>query len=241
MIPINPFNLVPIDVFRDFPIEIDVVYANKDHPNNGFGQIYALNASLWCNKDLCKIVLHAAVALNKRYGWKLRVLDCLRTVEAQTRMSGRGIDEALVSAPGQGAHPRAMAIDIEPIDADGVRVEMGTPFDFFADDLSDNKAARNYTQFGSYSNTDLIRLNRAKLETAFSWAGTKAENRAFHIVPLKQEWWDFRFCSDLFERYAPLSEGDLPEYMKLLSPAAERNLTNHQDAINEVRSADYSL
>jgi len=220
---INPEDLVPMDVFEDeYPIIVDIVYTQAEHPENVFKTaLYRLNTKLWLHKDMARIVLRAASICFHQQGWKLRLKDGLRTVEAQAAMLETEIVKAnpqwiaegpkrLLSPPGRGGHPRGMAIDVTVQDEDANTVDMGTIFDYLTKDPDNNPAARNYNDFGE--NTDEILRNRKVLEDAFLKAG---EEDGKEILPLPQEWWDFRFPYEYSRQFKPLSDHDLPEEMRM--------------------------
>ena len=227
-------DLVPLNAFsKTSPIEIDPVYAKSSHPDNHFRELYHPEASvIWAQKDLAVVTLLAAQLGQRLYGWdRLKINDCLRPVEAQERMAAYGYHPLLVSKPGSGAHPRAMAIDIEPREKNGELVRMGTPFDHFVADpeRDDNPAARNFTKFaGSASDASTLWLNRQKLEFTMRTAATMTGQT---IWPLPQEWWDFRFPETLHSKYKPLKEADLHPYQRLIQPDV--------DAVHAIAAGDY--
>jgi len=210
--PPPPESLVPMDVFAAaFPIKIDLVYANPDHPDNHFGQVYHAKALLWLHGALAENVLRAALHCRNRHGWTLKINDGLRPVEAQARMAGRGVSPLLLSAPGQGGHPRGMAVDIEPLSARGEKIDMGTPFDFFAPDpAADNPAARDYAGL-----TAEAAENRRKFERAMHDAATVA---GMPLLALPQEWWDFRLPPAFFNQYGAFSEESLRPAQRMIAP-----------------------
>ncbi len=219
---ISPEDLVPLNLFtKDYPVTIDIVYAKKDHKDNYFEQLYHRDSCImWAHKDIAVITLLAAKIVHKLYGWTIKIDDSLRTVQAQQKMTAysANIDASLLSKPGQGAHPRAMAIDIEPIDQSGTPVNMGTAFDHFTADVKKdgNPAERSFTNFKlPLQQCEQIWTNRARLEFAMRQAAALSE---LTILPLPQEWWDFRFPTDIWQEYAPLNEDDLPAYQRLLEP-----------------------
>ena len=66
---IDPRDLVPMDIFRDEPFAIDIVYAQATHPENIFGTaVYHKDARLVLHRDLARIVIATARTLNKRHG-----------------------------------------------------------------------------------------------------------------------------------------------------------------------------
>lgn len=203
---INPDTILPMDVFvDDFPITIELAYARDD--NLLFGErIYHQDARLWLHEDLAKIVLLASLLVRRDHEYVLELYDGLRTTDAQARMlktqrvkdNPHWLEEPrLLSPPGAGAHPRGMAIDISISGMD-----MGTAFD----DLS--KGAHR----GFAHNEDVMK-NRDILTGAMIRA---ARDLDLALLPLPQEWWDFRLPQDIYEQFAPLSDADLPDYMVMM-------------------------
>ena len=219
-------DFIPLNIFEGvYPVVVDLVYACKGHPDNRFPGLYHADASLlWMHQDLLPVVLLAAKLCHAQHGWLLKVNDGFRPVEAQQRMAAYGYDPQLVSSPGAGAHPRGMAVDLQPVDRNGEPVDMGTPFDYFTSDPQDNPAARDrmwFTGRGSHGAAQ-IRAHREALTTAMRIA---AEAFGQRLLPLPQEWWDFRFEEGRDGRrdgatywgdYEPVSEKDLPAYMRLV-------------------------
>lgn len=205
-----------MDVFcGSEPIGIDLVYAQPNHPENIFGiAAYHNDARLSLHRDLARVVLKTARLLRHRHEWTLVLKDGLRTIEAQdilihtdiVRRNPHWLEEPrLLSGPGQGAHPRGMAIDVSVTDAHGNAVDMGTVFDAMVPE-----SARAYTGF-----PPAILQNRKHLEEAFLEAG---ESLSRPILPLPSEWWDFRFPASYNGQYAPLSDKDLPGCLKMTTP-----------------------
>lgn len=210
---IDPANLVSLDIFEESePIKIDLVYAQANHSRNIFGEaLYHSNARLWAHRDLAAITLLTARTLKQKYNWVLEIQDCLRTIDAQSAMQETDIVKAhpewmeeprLLAPPGKGGHPFGMAIDVGPLDQNGNKVDMGTPFDHM-----DEKSARNYKEFDQE-----ILDNRQKLETAFMQSAKALE---FPFLPLPAEWWDFRFPPDYTAQFEPLSDQNLPPQMQM--------------------------
>jgi D-alanyl-D-alanine dipeptidase len=219
---IRPFTdaLIPMDLFvGKAPVTVDLVYANPVHARNIFARaLYHPSARLWLHEDLARIVLGAAWYLNVTHGWTLELKDGLRTVEAQRLMQENDLVQAnpqwsepgekrLLSPPGAGAHPRAMAVDVCVLNDNGDEIDMGTPFDYLTRDPHDNPAARNYTNLPD----DIIR-HRRQLEEGFTLS---AQSLNLPIVLLSSEWWDFRFPADLYNQYEALSDAVLPPYMQM--------------------------
>lgn len=205
-------DLVPMDIFPQEPFAIDVVYACANHPENIFGTaVYHKDARLVLHKDLARIVLKTARRLHAEQGWTLVLKDGLRPVEAQAALMETDIvkrnphwlgEPRLLSGPGQGAHPRGMAIDVS---VEGV--DMGTVFDAMVPE-----SARDFAGFKSP-----ILQNRAILESAFVQS---AQELGLPLLPLPSEWWDFRLTREYSGRYDPLSDVDMPAPLKICEYSA---------------------
>lgn len=201
--------LVPMDMFiGEEPITIDLVYAQVNHEENIFGKIYHDKARLWCQYDLACITILTARKLYSQHGWTLILKDSLRTIETQEAMQETDIVKAhpewmqeprMLAPPGHGGHPRGMAIDVSV-----KNIDMGTVFD----DMSE-ASNRSHTNFPKE-----ILENRQKLEQAFSDA---AKELQLEILPLPNEWWDFRFPADHYRNHTPLSDKELPPQMRMAS------------------------
>ena len=198
------------------PLAIDLVYADAHHPENIFGTaVYHPSAELSLHRDLARIVLRCARSLFQTQGWILVLKDGLRPVDCQKHLMQTPIVQRnpqwvegtprLLSAPGQGAHPRGMAVDVSVCTSNGDTIDMGTPFDCMttqsARDCSDHPAA--------------ILNNRRILEQHFLDA---AKALSLPLLPLPSEWWDFRFPADYYNNFKALEESDLPPPLRMISP-----------------------
>lgn len=216
---ISPDDLVPIDQYcDDYPITVDLVYAQPDHKDNIFGQgIYRPDARMWGHREIVELTLRAAQLCHEDSGWFFEIKDCLRTTEAQGLMLDTDIVKAhprwtqepnrLLSPPGKGGHPRGMAIDIILRDSVGMEIDMGTAFDFLTKNPDINPAARNWRELPE----DILK-NRKFLESCMMQAA-KEKNR--ELLPLPQEWWDFRFPNTYTGLFEPISDRDLPPPMRM--------------------------
>ncbi len=216
-----PFNLV---ARLGYPVEVDQAYANAAHPENVFGQIYHPHANLWGHIDMVTLAVLAAQKLRKEQGWTLVVKDCLRPVEAQQKMMETEIVQAnphwlvepkFLSSPGQGGHPRGMAIDIDAKDKFGRAVDFGTAFDSFSGDAhpEKNPAHRKFP----YS-SDQVKENRSRLDAAMLDAAGKMGR---NILLLSTEWWDFRFPSDEIGHLSPIEDKNLADWQKIMTAPAK--------------------
>jgi D-alanyl-D-alanine dipeptidase len=216
---VNPAELVPLDIFTlNYPIAIDLVYSQKNHPENIFGKIYRESARMWLHVDLAAVLVLASRICHKGAGSAvLQAKDGLRTIEAQTLMQRSEIvrknphwceePNRLLSPPGRGAHPKAMAIDVTVLDKNGDPLEMGTPFDYLDGDPQKNPAARNFEDLPKS-----VLKNRKMLEECMLESAQLLE---IPLLPLPSEWWDFRMPPQITKTYGPLSDNDLPAQMHM--------------------------
>lgn len=221
---IPPSDLIPMEIFIGHePVQIDLVYAKKNHPRNIFETaLYHDKARLWAHKDIATITLLTARILNKEFGYRLEIQDCLRTIDTQEAMQETNIVKAhpewcmepdrLLAPPGKGGHPRGMAIDVRVLKENGEELDMGTPFDTMT-----IQSHRTYTGF-----SDEILNNRKILENTFLISAKKLN---FPFIALQSEWWDFRFTPDYTYQYEPLSDSDLPSQMQMTNKI-ENNIPN---------------
>lgn len=221
---IIPHDLVALDDFAGkHPLRIDLVYAKPAHPDNMFScGIYRPQAKMWCHREFAPIILGAAERCYKNSKFLFEIKDCLRPIEAQAAMAETDIVRRnpqwlqepgrLLSPPGKGGHPRGMAVDIVLITENGDEIDMGTRFDYLTTDRDNNPAARSYRKFD-----DKILRHRQLLEDCMMEAA-KAENR--ELLPLPQEWWDFRFPYAYTNTFEPVSDKALPPDMRMMDHAA---------------------
>jgi D-alanyl-D-alanine dipeptidase len=212
-IPVN--HLVFFDKLAEiYPLRVDLVYAQPEHRENHFGAIYDPSARMIGHRDVAAVICLASIHLHKTHGWTLVIKDCLRTIEAQEKMTHTDIVRAnphwlveprFLSSAGQGGHPRGMAIDVGAVDDQDREINFGTPFDYFSSstDVIVNKAHRQYA-----GHSDVVNNNRMILENAIKSAG---DILGHEIIPLPHEWWDFRFPSIYTNEFKPLGDADLPD------------------------------
>jgi zinc D-Ala-D-Ala dipeptidase len=215
---IDPARLVPMDIFaRDLPLRVDLSYAG---PGSFCGVIYRPGARLWLHEDLAGVVLLASCLCRRDHGLAYVLYDGLRTVTAQALMIETDIvkahphwlegDGRVLSSPGQGGHPRAMAIDIGLERESGALTDMGTGFDEMPEGGTGPETNRAHRLYQGL--TEDIKANRRKLEDTMVRAAALLH---VPLLPLPVEWWDFRIPSDLTRRYAPLDDRDLPPQMRM--------------------------
>ena len=159
---------------------------------NKFTRAYHPHAPLLLHRKLADIVVDAAVILHRQHGWKLRVYDGLRTMEAayvlyqSAKPEWLGFDAqgnktlpALLSEPGASAHNRAFAVDSVLVDAKGREIER-------FDNTDMTISHRDYAGNGI---TALQRQARRIKECAFQRA---ALANGLLLAPLMSEYWDDR-------------------------------------------------
>jgi len=217
--------LVPMDLFNgDEALRIDLAYA-QPAPKSFCGIIYRPEARLWLHQDLAAITVLAARLIYNNHKLHMVLYDGLRTVCAQELIRDTPVvqanpqwlegDARLLSPPGRGAHPRGMAIDLSLESADGQLLDMGTAFDALATGGSGpltNPAHRDYARLSA-----AVTRNRAILTGAMQQA---AALLALPLLPLPQEWWDFRLPAEIYDNYAPLADHDLPPQMRMTAKPA---------------------
>ena len=236
---ISPSDIVAIAPFcGTFPILTDLVYTDPHHAENHFGQIYHRDAAIQGHRDMVKIVLLAAYRLYMEQSWTLIVKDCLRPVEAQALMVETEIVKAnphwlieprFLSSPGQGGHPRGMAVDLDALDRRGRSVDFGRKFDHFssATDKNSNPAHRDYPHL-----SETAKANRRILTEAMIRA---ASDFNLPMLPLPQEWWDFRFPSTYTNEYQAISNADLLPHQKMIEVPEKMEIEADEEILEELR------
>lgn len=220
---IDSDDLIPMDLCaKHFPLEVDLAYSRDEAPNI-FGKIYADDAKLWLHRDLAKLICLAAQMCHDDTGCKFVLYDGLRTKDAQEKMAKSPIVKAnpqwmvqprLLSPPGEGAHPRAMAIDASLKDSNGDLLDMGTDFDY----LAPNQSPKHNPAHREYEKLDKGHKNNRKiLDNAIKNA---ASTLGMRINLLDQEWWDFRFKKSDYQDFKPLSDKHLPPEMQMVNTVA---------------------
>ncbi len=240
MQPLDALDFVDLSVFMDdFPIRIDLVYAQKNHPRNIFGeQIYHDKAKCWAHKDIACVALLASHRFYDSHGYFFSIKDSLRTIDAQQRMQETEIvkrnphwceePNRLLSPPGKGGHPRGMAIDITLQDDNGQEIDMGTPFDYLSENPDHNPAARDYQDLPA-----AVLKRRKDMEDVLMRA---AADLNVDFMPLASEWWDYRAPAAVYNKYAPLGDKELPDDMKMVNVPNTSETVNRNKTLAEVSS-----
>lgn len=199
---------------RNAPYRIDMVYADASHPENIFGTaLYRHDAGFYLYKGLAQIVLRAA-DLFREYHLILVLKDGLRPVEAQAAMQETAIvkanpqwmvdgDNRLLSPPGMGGHPRGMAVDVALETLNGEAIDFGTSFDAMV-----AESRRDFTDLPA----SCLHYRQLLTDTMVK----AAQYYNVPLLPLPSEWWDFRYPAAISNEYAPISDADLPDDMKMV-------------------------
>lgn len=180
---------------------LELVYANPQHPYNLFvtpekQTAYVDNADFVVSEPIAKILSYVARFLPNNMA--MRLYDCLRPIEAQAFMKqfkdSLNIDHNMLSDPGMGGHPRGMAIDcaLVPITAPYAvcSVDYGTAFDDLRFTKRDDGTKMAYAHRNNLQTISfLAKQNRLHLEVIMQKAALAAR---VPLMPLPQEWWDFR-------------------------------------------------
>ena len=160
----------------------------------------------------------AANGCLEKHNLRFVLYDGLRTYEAQEAMmkTKRVLENPhwlepprLLSPAGAGGHPRAMAVDIGLETPDSELLDMGCAFDY----LAENSHKEHNSAHREFAHTQEVLNNREILDNCMIGA---AEALNLPLLPLPEEWWDFRMPVEFSEQYAPIHESDLPEDMRLL-------------------------
>jgi D-alanyl-D-alanine dipeptidase len=117
-----------------------------------------------------------------RMGFKIKLYDCYRPLDIQKKMWEIVPNATYVADPIKGSiHNRGGAVDITLVDANGIELDMGTPFDFFGVEASHN-------------NTNLsqkIKENRLLLKIIMNENGFNS---------LDSEWWHYNLKTALNDK-----------------------------------------
>lgn len=173
----------------EFDVDVTLAYATDA---NLTGRAVYRNAECWLHREAADM-LAAAIDLARPLGYRLRIFDALRPVEAQWALWNANPDPEFIADPRRGSpHSRGVAVDLSLLDADGNELDMGTAFDAF-------------TPLSHHGRTDIsieAQRNRLLLMGLMTSAGWD-----FY----RNEWWHYQ----LFDarRYPLVADADLPRPM----------------------------
>jgi len=131
--------------------------------------------------------VHALIAANKEFmrdGLKIKLYDCYRPLSIQKKMWEIVSNPEYVADPKKGSiHNRGGAVDISLVNADGIELEMGTPFDFFG-----IQAGHNYKKLPVR-----VKANRQYLKSVMIKNGFNS---------FDSEWWHYNLKTGLKDKVA---------------------------------------
>lgn len=180
-----------LEIIEDQKLDIliDLKYGTKDNVTENI--IYK-NPVLMLHKDAVKC-LKKAIAISKSMGYKIKIFDGFRPLEAQKYLYDAFPGSDYVSNPDSGiaTHTRGIAIDLTLADDKGNDIDMGTDFDSF-----EEKA-----HHGSDEVSAEITKNRMILLGIMTLSG---------FDYYKKEWWHYQLPQPLkypklYDKEAPIS------------------------------------
>lgn len=129
--------------------------------------------------------VQALVEANQKFikkGYKIKIFDCYRPLDIQKKMWAIVPNPEYVANPNKGSiHNRGGAVDITIVDAKGIELNMGTPFDFFG-----KEASHNYANLSQEVKENRLLLKRIMTEKNFN--------------SFDSEWWHYNLKSGLNDR-----------------------------------------
>ena len=112
------------------PISLDMRYATT---NNFTGKAIYKTSTCLIHKDAL-VLFEKAIVLAAKQNLKFKVFDAFRPQAAQEALWNICPNEMYLMPPSKGSvHTRGVAIDLTLIDAAGIELDMGTPFDDFTE------------------------------------------------------------------------------------------------------------
>ncbi len=172
---------------RDSGCLLDIRYATADNLTGK--PIYTRPVAMLLPQAERK--LRMAVAMAAQLGYRIKVFDAFRPLEAQWALWNAVSDKRFVSDPRHGGvHPRGAAVDLTLVDASGAELPMGAGFD----EISARAA------HGCLEISPGAQRNRAVLlglMTAAGWGH-------YHL-----EWWHYELPDA--RAYPPLSASAVPD------------------------------
>ena len=132
------------------------------------------------------IALNKSIKIADKMGFKIKIFDAFRPVEAQNIMWEFNPDPKYIANPRKGSpHSRGVAIDLTLCTKDNIELDMGTPFDSFSE-----KSHHDFMDF-DYK----ILHNRSILLGIITLSGWDFYNN---------EWWHYQLYNS--QKYPLLSD-----------------------------------
>ena len=113
----------------EYNVDIDIVYASD---RNVTGEPIYKNPYCFLHKEAAECLKKASEFADK-VGYKIKIFDAFRPLEAQRALWNKFPDPEFVSNPDNGKvpHCRGVAVDITLVDNNAEELDMGTQFDAF--------------------------------------------------------------------------------------------------------------
>jgi zinc D-Ala-D-Ala dipeptidase len=167
----------------DSSIITDVKYATEF---NFTKKVLYPSAKIYLRHDAAVQLVKVNDFLKRTFNYRLKVFDGYRPLSVQKIMWKVMPDEKFVANPAKGSrHNRGCAVDVTLVDANGIELEMGTPYDDFTE-----KAAPEYPDISDRAKSNRKILNLAMMQ--------------FGFIRLETEWWHFDYTG--WEKYSILDE-----------------------------------
>jgi D-alanyl-D-alanine dipeptidase len=169
-----------------YDIELDIVYATER--NFTQQRIYSRGAC-YLHPDAVE-KLDNTIRLAKILGYKVKIFDAFRPLEAQWLLWEKNPNPNFLSDPKKGSpHSRGVAIDLTLVDRYGADLDMGSKFDEFCET----------SHHGNLDISPLAQKNRSILLGIMTSAGWD-----FY----RNEWWHYQLY-DARKNYSLISDKDL--------------------------------
>ena len=129
--------------------------------------------------------VEALISANKDFmkkGYKIKLFDCYRPLSIQKKMWEIVSNPEYVADPKKGSiHNRGGAVDISIVDANGIEMNMRTPFDFFG-----VQANHNYTKLSKEVLSNRKYLKKIMVKNGFN--------------SFDSEWWHYNLKTGLQDK-----------------------------------------
>jgi D-alanyl-D-alanine dipeptidase len=171
----------------DPSLRVELKYSTVD--NFMHADVYGDLDDCYLQREVAELLVKAQGLLQQqRPGWSLKVFDGARPRRVQQIMWNlvRGTEQQqYVASPTVGSmHNFGSAVDLTIVDARGVELDMGTPYDFLGE-LAQPRYEARFLQEGRLSKEQIV--HRALLRNIMIAAG---------FSPIPNEWWHY----DAFSR-----------------------------------------
>ncbi len=161
---------------KTHPVLLDIAYATS---GNFTGKVVYKQAKCLIHPDAL-VCLEKAIVLAARQNLTLKIFDAFRPQAAQQALWDFCPNEMYIMPPSKGStHTRAVAIDLTLVDASGVELDMGTPFD----DLTESSHHGADLSAFSVERRAVVEVNRYTLLGIMMTAG-------FDFY--RYEWWHYQ-------------------------------------------------